>query len=256
MNLPDRTPEFSALDCGNTKVSRKFNRKNQVVEVDSQDPSLFHAYGKEKERSGDWQQAFEAYTRAAELDMNTAIYANDQGVALVMLNRLDEAETAFRKAMAIDPNFQAAWYNLQDLDIRRRSSTQVEVKDEALGASTSACRQDKAIDVAFLMDKIRQNPGNHLLWLALNPRNNDYWLKFGRALEATGEIAAAEELYFMLVEKEPQEYRGWNCLGVLLLMKGDKAGAEEFFRKALSINPHFPNARYNLQEFRGSSNRL
>ena len=61
------------------------------------------------------------------------------------------------------------------------------------------------------------------------------------AVMLTGDVKSART-YLQRVESDP---RSWNNLGVLALMEGNTGEAEEWFRKAVGVEPQ--KARRNLQ---------
>jgi tetratricopeptide (TPR) repeat protein len=60
------------------------------------------------------------------------------------------------------------------------------------------------------------------------------------------ELARAEEEYRITRRLAPRHVGSLNNLGVLLVQRGDRAGAERSFRAALEIRPDFVMARANL----------
>jgi protein O-GlcNAc transferase len=59
--------------------------------------------------------ALEAVEQAVRLAPQNAVYQYNLGLLLAELERPEEAEAAFRRAVALDPDYAAAWNNLGDL---------------------------------------------------------------------------------------------------------------------------------------------
>ena len=66
------------------------------------------------------------------------------------------------------------------------------------------------------------------------------------ALEKKGDAAGAEAAYRRAVEHGPQLPEARNNLGGLLLARGDSAGAEREFSAATRANPGYADAYFNL----------
>ncbi len=63
-----------------------------------------------------WEDALDAYRRVVALDPTYAAAWNNQGLLLHRLGRYDEARTAYGEALARDPRCAEAAYNLGSLD--------------------------------------------------------------------------------------------------------------------------------------------
>lgn len=85
----------------------------QAVE---QDPGLWRAWnaiGRKHALEGDALRALASYDRALLANGRAASVFNNRGMALIMTMRYGEAESSFRRALAIDPALEAAKMNLR-----------------------------------------------------------------------------------------------------------------------------------------------
>jgi tetratricopeptide (TPR) repeat protein len=124
------------------------------------------------------------------------------------LERYDEAEQAFRKAIEIDHKDAWPW-----IELGRLLHDKLERYDEAEQAYR------KAIEI--------------------NPKNDWPWIKLGQLLhDKLGRYDEAEQAFLKAIEIDPKDAWPWIELGQLLhdrLERYDEA--EQAYRKAIEINP-------------------
>jgi len=71
----------------------------------------FLEQGKEHFKGGNLDQAMTAYNKAIELDPKQAQFYNNRGGAYRELNHYDEAIADFNRALELNPNYANAYYN-------------------------------------------------------------------------------------------------------------------------------------------------
>ena len=71
-----------------------------------------HLLGVIRQQQGRHAEACELIGRAIEADPAKAVYRNNYGAALLSLDRPEEAEASFRRALGIRPKYADAWANL------------------------------------------------------------------------------------------------------------------------------------------------
>ncbi|MDS4041498.1 MAG: tetratricopeptide repeat protein [Candidatus Competibacter sp.] len=143
---------------------------------------------------------------------------NDLGISLQdHFNCPDEAESAFRHAMEIDPKAARPWYNLGLL------------LQERLGRPEDA---EAAFRQAIVLD-----PKAALPWTALGDLLQ----------ERLGRPEDAEAAYRRAIEFDPKDAGLWNNLGILLAKHlGRPEEAEAAFRRAIELNPEGARPWNNL----------
>lgn len=80
-------------------------------------------------------------------------------------------------------------------------------------------------------------------------RNDPKQLNVNELLYAatlTGNDAEKERIYQYITVNFPQDYRGWNNLGVLFYQQGDINKATQSFNRAAQISPNAPEVNMNL----------
>jgi Flp pilus assembly protein TadD len=128
----------------------------------------------------DYAHAESLYRRAIELDPNFAWSWNGLGSVLSKTGRNDEAEAAYRKAIELDLKFALPWNNL------------------------------------------------------------------GILLSKTYRKDEAEAAYRKAIELDPKDAWSWNNLGNVLFKRGRKDEAEAAYRLAIELDPKYANPHSNL----------
>lgn len=132
----------------------------------------------------------------------------------MMKGRFNEAVTAFRKAVALDPNSAEAVNNLGE------ALGELKQYQPALAAFQKAA----AIDQGFL--KARYN--------------------IGVTYDRLGQMKYAEFIYRILIRDFPNFALGYDSLAVSLSKSGRAREAIPFHEKAISLAPQDPSFYYNF----------
>ena len=128
--------------------------------------------------------------------------------------KLDDAIYSAQAALAIDPAYGVAHYNLANFYIEKRRL------DDAIYHYREALR--------------------------VYPRYVDARGNLGKALTLSGKLTEAAEQYREALKLAPQESRLYLALGEILVLQGDLEQAIEHFARALELNPNFSQAHNNL----------
>ncbi|MGE0746718.1 MAG: tetratricopeptide repeat protein [Rhodospirillales bacterium] len=136
------------------------------------------------------------------------------GLAHHQAGRLDEAEAAYRRALALAPGHPDALH----------LSGVIAYQRGRLGEAIELYRRAVAVNPAY--------PA------ALN--------NLATALKDAGELAPAREAAERALALAPSFAEGHNTLGNVLLIAGDAAGAAAAFRRAATANPRLAAAHGNL----------
>ena len=150
-------------------------------------------------------------------EVATALALVWHGYLLRRLSKdIDGAEACFRKAVAIDPTFAPAHYNLGRLTLK---------------AHNDFVQAEECFRTAVELDPNDALSTNHLGHLCFELENFD----------------EAERCYRRALEIDPTHSHAHNNLGLLLeTVKNDLEGAEKHYRLAMQIDPHDVVAHYNL----------
>jgi|TARA_B110000208_G_scaffold81859_1_gene104319 tetratricopeptide (TPR) repeat protein len=164
------------------------------------------------------RNAVSAYWRdRAEEDDASALSLVWHGYLLRRLEKDDGgAEACFRRAIAVDPGYSPAHYNLGRLTLK---------------AHNDFVQAEECFREAVRLDPNDALSTNHLGHLCFELENFD----------------EAERCYRRALAIDPRHSHAHNNLGLLLeTVKNDLEGAEECYRAAMQIDPHDVVAHYNL----------
>lgn len=164
--------------------------------------------------SEDLEQALALQSFVATSDSAEAVDHLNLGLLFDSLNKDDEAEQAYKKAVETDPTLVQGWHNLGILASDRGRN------DEAEQAYKKAVELDPTLARAW------SNLGSLLMGL---DRNDE-----------------AEQAYRKAVDIEPDDARAWANLAVLLSGLGRKDEAEQAFRSSLEVVPDDADVHNNL----------
>ena len=82
--------------------------------------------------------------------------------------------------------------------------------------------------------------------IGLDPKRKDIYLLLGGLYADEGNREFALQVYEKLVKEFPDFFAGYYVIGQLQFLKGDNAGAEKNFLKALEIEPGLDEAKFEL----------
>jgi tetratricopeptide (TPR) repeat protein len=139
---------------------------------------------------------------------------NRLGGALYHANDLDGAETALRRAVALDPRFVWALSNLGNI-----------LKSNG----------DLTGSLAAHREAVRLDP------LYVRGHNN-----LGVALKAAGDLTGAVAAYHEAIRLDPSYAKVHGNLGLALAEMGDLTGAVAAYKEALRLNPGYARVYYDL----------
>jgi Flp pilus assembly protein TadD/energy-coupling factor transporter ATP-binding protein EcfA2 len=174
------------------------------------------------ETGGDVKEVETAYRKAIELDPANDQLWNVLGVLLDdRLNRHDEAEVAYRKAIELDPSGASQWNNLG-----YHLANRTDRYDEAEVAYRKAIELDPAHAWPWnnlgnlLADELNRHDEAEVAYrkaIELDPTFSWPWINLGKLLSNTpNRHGEAEAAYRKTIELDPTFASPWNDLGNLL----------------------------------------
>jgi len=205
----------------------------------------------------------------------------NRGAALRRLGRTDEAIASYRRALEVRPGYPGAWYNIGvglgdagdhagaavayerclDLDPGRSRAwynlamQRVRLGDEAgaLPAFSSAIAVNPTYESAWYNLAVFQRRLGHpdagaSLDSLVNrfPQNEKGWYNRGVFLADAGDAPGAIASYQRAIEVSPTYAAAWNNLAGVLHDEGDREGALTAFREAVQLAPEGAGYRFNL----------
>ncbi|MGB8028778.1 MAG: tetratricopeptide repeat protein [Terracidiphilus sp.] len=203
--------------------------------------------------ASDWK------TAEAKLDVYLAAHPNDAralfdaGYVADAQNRLDDAASFYRRAIAADPNSFEAHISLGLLLARQNQLAEARPElvaattlDPGLADPTLKARAWRAL-ARIDRDSDPAAASNDLLEaLKLTPETPSDTLLAATLAEKTGQLEAAAAAYRRVLDKDPDSAPASAGLAHLLILRKDYPGAETLLRAALAKNPDDPTLTAQL----------
>ncbi len=150
-------------------------------------------------------EGVEAYRYSLSLRREAKTW-NNLGVSLDLLNRYDEAERAFKEALAMEPDYGLAWLNLGSTRLNAgRHAAAVEALQKGL-----SLRPDEATGWARLahcqrrLGQFEAAAATMQIALRYRPLSAEGWLDFGLLLVDMARLDEAREVHGRLVAMDPE----------------------------------------------------
>jgi predicted TPR repeat methyltransferase len=170
------------------------------------------------------------------------------GTAFSRLGRLDEAETAYRRALQTDPGFAAAHRELGEL-LERRGRLH-EARQSLEAALQIEPRSPRALSV---MGKILLLLGDHPAAVACyraaaaaDPNGAAPQINLGLALQVSGDVEGSLEALRRATAKAPGDANAHAHLAAALIHFGRASEAVGSAREAIRLDPTSSQARISL----------
>jgi tetratricopeptide (TPR) repeat protein len=168
-----------------------------------------------------WKDSESLWTRALACTSRNHVALNNLGDALVEQGKLEEAIVDFQKALAIQPGYADAHYNL-----------------------AKACYN--LGNAHFKQGKLEEAIAQYRKSLEIQPGNAEALNNLGNALAMQGNDEAAIAQYQKALAIQPAFSDAHYDLGQVLLKQGKLEEAATQYRKAIEIKPDNAEARYSL----------
>ena len=224
-SLPVATNEPSVEDIADLHATAVKARSNgrfaeaaelfgRLIKIEPENPSFHYLAGKVEHDRGDFDSAIDHLSRANRLYAHSADIHVSLGVAHGELENYVEASDWYRSALALDPDFAPAFFNLGLLLLR------VERYDDA----------------ALCFERIAQGAD----------ANASAIMNLARARRGQKRFTEAIDLLKQSLTRDPDLVGADELLGVCCRELGRHAEAEAAFRAALKRDRDNPNILYNL----------
>lgn len=207
---------------------------------------------------GRFDEAETCFRQAVKLKPDYAIAYGNLGLALHDQGKLDEAEANLHKALKLNPDFAEAHNNL---GMTFHSSGR---PDEAEACFRQAIKLNPDYTKAFnnlglaLHDqgKLDEAEANLNKALTLTPDFADTYINLGIILNSQGKLEEAVASYRQALTLRPDYAEAHYNLGITLGDQGKLAESETSLRQALKLNPDYTEAYNNLGLTLHSSGKL
>lgn len=227
--------------------------------------------GKLAERDGAAQEAIEHYSTARRLGTDYLPLFVSLGNIYLQLNRLEEAEANFKRALELNEKTAAAQYGLGQAALSKRSYPDAaSYLEKALSLAPESNRLHYALAMAYRgLGKLDQAQSHLALSGTVGVRVSDplvdglqdlikgarlHLIRGRTALEAR-RFSEAVAAFRQAVAAQPDSIPAHFNLGAALSQTGDLPGALAQFEEVLRLDPNHPNAHYNLGLLFAQSNQ-
>ena len=213
---------------------------------------------------GRYEEAEAAFARAAELELDNALYWSNLAGALRAQGRLQEAERILLdEALPRDPLLWVAHFNLGlvYLEVDRPDLAREALQrglalappperpevQAALAQTEDPVRWLRLADLLLAHDEPQKalNALDEAERLGVNPQ--DVAIGRSSALIAIGELETAEALLQEMLAAGVEDARIYNNLGLVALQRGENERARDYFQQAVELSPEWDLPRKNLE---------
>ena len=171
--------------------------------------------------------------------------------AYIAVGRPDDAATALRRALALNPQRTDAAAYLGAFLVEQGRP------DEAIGYLESAARGSATGPLYGLLSITAAQLGRGDEAMSAASRastlaNGDprVFIQIGRAMMVLQNVAAADDYFARAVQLEPSNLEAITRLGIVRAAAGHESEAAQLFRRALSIDPTYGPAKQALEKVR------
>ncbi len=171
-----------------------------------------------------------------------------KGHALEKLNRISQAENAYRKALVYKPHDWRALNGVSSIYVRQgRLEEALSYGQDALSIFPDYAEAHNNRGVALSkLGKLDEGVKAHREAIRLKPEFFEAYNNLGVVLKERGELDGAIHAYRQAIAIKPDLPEAHNNLGIALYVKGDLDNAIGEWQEALRIKPGYPEAHNNL----------
>ena len=204
--------------------------------------------GKTAQQVGYWKSDFTLFSHAVTVTKRNYLAYNNLGFLFDRTGRMDDADTQYRKALEINPNYADAHNNLGVL-LAKTGRTDEAIAQYRQALEINPNYADAHNNLGVLLAKTGRTDeaiAHYLQALEISPDFTEAHNNLGNALSQTGRTDEAIAQYQKALAIDPNYTEARNNLGNALLQTGHTDEAIVQYQKALSIDPDKISALNNL----------
>jgi tetratricopeptide (TPR) repeat protein len=235
----------------------------QAINLSPKNADAWDNFGLALFRLGKYTDAQSAFEKATSLQPLIALYWNNLAGSLREQDKLAEAaKMLIEQALQLDPNLPSAHLNLGIVYLK---ADRPDLAAQALQNAINLLPPAEAADAQVYLQQT-QEPDR---WLRMGDQamQNQQYQVAAQAFDTAAQLGAtyadaavgftsaligmkdwqnAEQVLQQAIEKEPQDARLYNNLGVVAREQGEIETARQLFRKALELQPQWEVPQQNL----------
>ncbi len=220
------------------KVSEAESHFTNAVRIKGNYPEALVNVGLCRERAGSTNEALAFYERAVRVQPTAPAYYNLANV-LSKEGALDKAETNYRAALQLKPEFIEALYNFGALLAGEGRADEAATKYSA-ALKLKPDSADMHLSFGALLagqQKWNEAIAEFKAALQSDPSNGDAEFNLAAAYQAKGDLAEAAKYYAEASRTRPNDVQARENLGILLLDIGKPNEAVACFEEVLRLKP-------------------
>lgn len=209
------------------------------------------ALGQQAELAQRWDEAADAYAAGAQIAADSFDFLIEQGLLLLKLDRLDEAEAVFQEAVALRPDNSQPYTQLGH--VARQRGDLESARDwykKAVQIAPDKFNQNYRLGITYY-DLGQYDLANQYLVTAveINPKNAPALYYLAQTAYQSGRQSEAQSILEEAISYEKESHWNWLVtLGDWRAATGDDRGALEAYKQALSLQPDHPRITSKIQE--------
>ena len=221
--------------------------------------TLFNIQGVVFKRLGQIDLAVEAYKKALAIKPDFAEVLNNLGNILRDQDKVDAAIEALKGAVKIQPDFADAYNNL-GLALAKKGDLEPAMKAYSKALIIQPDHADAHNNIGNIFkerDEFDKAIGAYTKALTIEPDHAAAYNNLGNAYTDSGKLDDAVAAYIHALEIQPDYADAYNNMGLALKEQGHRDQAIDSFRKTLELKPGHADALRNLSNVAGgNSNKL
>ncbi len=197
-----------------------------------------------------WTNSISLFSHVVRVDPNNFVAHNHLGLALMTVDRVDEAIDHYREAIRIAPSHSKSINNLGIALMKKgRIDAAIDQFSAALEIQPAFASAHYNLGNAMMvLDRLPEAVGHYRTAFRINATDADVANNLGVALMRMGNIPEAVGHFSRALEIDGDNKAAHYNLGVALLNQGNFRGADHHSREALMSNPRFSKAESHLQK--------
>jgi len=199
--------------------------------------------------SGHFEKAALHYEQAFEESGERHIESlNNLALALKSQGKLDQATVALSKAIALDSQYEKAYYNL-GLIYLDNEEPQLALESFQKVIEINPLHEQAWYNIGYIHSQrgaVKASIQSYEKTLEINPVNTKCRLNLAVQYNRDGQTDKAEKQYNIVLSINPAYSSAWYNLGLLLKKRNSLDEAEEAYLKAIELEPENAKYRYSL----------
>jgi len=186
-------------------VDRAEKIYREIIRIDSRHSDALHLLGVAAHQKKKHADAINLIGQAIEVNSASASYHCNLGAAYRALNQFEQAETCYRRAIHLAPDYADAHFNLGNT-----------LNDQKRFPEAEDCFRR---------------------FLKLKPNHAPAIIQLGIVRQSMGDLPEAVTSFREAVKLNPQNVNAWSHLGAVLHMQDQDAESESCFRNVVQLQP-------------------